>query len=232
MNWLSTYFTSSIGRKLVMSLTGLFLVLFLCVHLGGNLQLLRNDDGEVFNEFSYFMTHNPLIELISYGLYAFILLHTIQGLLLWSSNRKAKGTTYAVAAKHKGVDWASSNMALLGTLIFVFLVIHMGDFWFKVKFDEGQINDAVHYRGYEGLVVKDLYQSVAASFHALWYVIVYVIGMVVLYFHLSHGFQSAFQTLGLNHPKYTPIIQWIGKAYSILVPFGFAIIPIVMYFRR
>ena len=129
MKWLTHYLTSSIGRKLTMSLTGLFLILFLIVHLVGNLQLLKDDEGMAFNKYTYFMTHNPLIKTISYGLYAFIILHTIQGILLWLANRKAKGQTYAVKAIPPGVNWASQNMALLGTLILFFLIIHMGDFW-------------------------------------------------------------------------------------------------------
>jgi succinate dehydrogenase / fumarate reductase, cytochrome b subunit len=128
MNWLTTYLTSSIGRKLTMSLTGLFLILFLIVHLIGNLQLLKSDSGEAFNKYSYFMTHFPLIKLISYGLYFFILVHTVQGIALWKANREAKGTSYAVSPSVPSVTWASKNMALLGTLIFAFLLIHMGDF--------------------------------------------------------------------------------------------------------
>ncbi len=231
MNWFSTYLTSSIGRKLTMSLTGLFLILFLIVHLLGNLQILRSDHGQAFNQYSYFMTHNPLIEIIAYGLYFFILLHAVQGLLLWASNRKAKGTTYAVRHRDKGVTWAAQNMALLGSLIFVFLVIHMGDFWYKVKFTQDL--KLIHaYKGYEDSDVKDLYFSVFSAFQDPLYVALYVFSMVVLAFHLSHGFQSAFQTLGARHPKYLGLLQKAGLAYSILIPLGFAIIPLIIYFSK
>lgn len=228
MKWLTTYLTSSIGRKWTMGLTGLFLILFLVVHLVGNLQLLKDDGGESFNKYTYFMTHNPLIKTVSYGLYAFIILHTIQGLLLWSANRKAKGQTYAVTPKVPGVHWESQYMALLGTLILFFLIIHMGDFWFKMKFTDELITKS--YAGFaEGEPIKDLYARVSAAFLNPLLIAGYVIGQVVLFFHLKHGFQSAFQTLGVNHPKYTPFIKGLGLGYAILVPLGFAIIPIIFF---
>jgi len=153
MKWLINFFTSSIGRKLIMSLTGLFLILFLVVHLAGNLQLLKNDGGASFNEYAYFMTSNPLIKFIGLGNYFFILLHAIMGLLLWSKNKSAKGSKYAVRSNAK-VSWASKNMALLGTLILAFIFIHMGDFWYKMKF-----TDQLALVSIEGLdhQVKDLY---------------------------------------------------------------------------
>jgi succinate dehydrogenase / fumarate reductase, cytochrome b subunit len=228
MNWVLTFLKSSIGRKLTMSLTGLFLILFLIVHLLGNLQLLKHDGGVAFNEYAYFMTHNPLIKTVSYSLYAFILLHTIQGLLLWRDNRKAKGKGYAVKTQSPKTEWASSNMALLGTLILFFLVIHMGDFWWKMKM---HVLPAFNAPDFHGTEAQDLYSIVAIRFSDPIYVALYSLSMVVLYFHLSHGFQSAFQTMGWSHPKYTPLIKLVGKAYSILFPLGFLIIPIAMYFK-
>lgn len=230
MNWLINYFTSSIGRKLIMSLTGLFLILFLVVHLIGNLQLLKGDEGEAFNKYSYFMTHNPLIKIISYGLYFFIILHTIQGLALYFVNRKAKGTTYAVKTIPPGINWASQNMALLGTLILFFLIIHMGDFWAKMKMDE--LSMLTYGNFAEGEPIANLYERVAEAFRNPLIVGAYVIGQIVLFFHLTHGFQSAFQTLGVNHPKYTPFIKGLGTVYSILVPLGFALIPIIYFFTK
>jgi succinate dehydrogenase / fumarate reductase, cytochrome b subunit len=224
MKWLVTFFGSSIGKKLLMSLTGIFLILFLVVHLLGNLQLLKDDGGEAFNTYAYMMTHNPLIKLVAYGNYFFIVLHAFVGITLALYNRKAKGQKYAVSGNDT-TSWASKNMALLGTLILAFILIHMGDFWFKMKF-----SDELAVKSYEGFPeVRDLYARVSAAFSQLWIVIVYLIGMLVLSFHLWHGFQSAFQTLGINHHKYTPFIKGVGKAYSILIPLGFAIIP-VWYF--
>lgn len=228
MWWLISFFRSSIGRKLIMSLTGLFLTSFLIIHLIGNIQLLYNDGGEAFNTYAYFMTNNPLIKFISIGLYVLILLHAIQGILLAIYNKKAKGSKYAVSTNENS-SWASKNMALLGILVFAFLMIHMGDFWWKMKFTE-QL-EMVTYTGFDH-AVKDLYTRVSVAFKELWIVICYIIGLLALMFHLLHGFESAFQTLGLRHKKYTPLIKFIGRVYSILVPIGFAIIPLYIYFGK
>lgn len=226
MTWIIKLLTSSIGRKLIMSLTGLFLCSFLVVHLIGNLQLLYNDNGEAFNTYAHFMTTNPVVFLLSMGLYFFILLHTVQGILLWRSNKKAKSTKYAVSTSDNA-SLASKNMALLGTLILAFLCIHMGDFWWKMK--TGGL-EMISYEGYD-YEMKDLYKRVSAAFSELWIVVVYVLGMIALFFHLSHGFASAFQTLGLQHKKYTPIIKLIGMSFAIIIPLAFAIIPILSYFK-
>lgn len=227
MNWLVKLFTSSIGKKLIMSLTGLFLVTFLAVHLAGNLQLLSSDNGKAFNIYTEFMSTNGFIQFVSKGLYFFIIAHTIQGLMLWSQNRKAKGSKYAVSST-PNVSWASKNMALLGTFVLAFLLLHMGDFWFKIKFDP----DAFQMVSYEevGYPIKDAYSKVQVSFSKAWIVGAYIIGLIALGFHLRHGFQSAFQTLGLRHPKYTPIIKGLGLTIAILFPIGFAIIPLYMFF--
>jgi succinate dehydrogenase / fumarate reductase, cytochrome b subunit len=227
MNWFSSFITSSIGQKLIMSLTGLFLILFLVVHLAGNLQLLNNDGGESFNIYAKFMTSNPLIKTVSYGLYAFILLHAIQGILLAVKNRKARGNKRYAVQTTANTSFASRNMALLGTLILFFLGIHMGDFWYQMKF-----TDQLAVVTYDGLEYKDLYAKVATTFSQPWFVVVYVVSMVVLGIHLWHGFQSAFQTLGLRHRKYTPLIQWIGRVYSVVIPVLYAIIPLVFYFVK
>ncbi len=224
MSWFSKFLTSSIGRKLIMSLTGLFLVVFLLVHLTGNLQLLFDDGGRQFNEYAEFMTSNPLIKATSYGLYFFILLHAIQGLLLWSKNRAAKGRTYAVKTS-ENTTFAGRSMGWLGTIILIFLILHMWQFWFQMKIG------GVPATSYDA-DLRDLYQVVAYAFSQWWYVLFYVVSMVVISFHLLHGFQSAFQTLGLNHRKYTPLIKFIGLVYAILVPLGFAIIPLFFYFMK
>ena len=225
LKWIVKTLTSSLGKKLVMSLTGIFLILFLIVHLVGNLQLLSDDGGESFNIYAYFMTTNPLIKTVSYGLYLFILIHTIQGIALKIGNRSARGVQYAVS-NYPGASWASKQMALLGILIFAFLCIHMGDFWFKMKF-----TDQLTMQTYEGYnyAVKDLYAPVQASFEQLWIVIVYIVGQVALALHLWHGFDSAFQTLGLRHTKFGPLFRTIGRWYSVLVPLGFAIIPLYFF---
>lgn len=226
MSWFSRFLTSSLGQKLVMSLTGLFLILFLVVHLLGNLQLLYNDGGEAFNVYAYFMVNNPLIKTISYSLYAFILIHTIQGLMLWSRNRAARGAQGYAVKRTMAVNTSamlSSRMGWLGVIILVFLIIHLVQFWLKMKM--GVLPVTVTMEG----AIPDLYTAVAEVYKNVWFVIFYVVCMIVVGMHLWHGFQSAFQTLGLNHKKYSPAIRFIGKAYSILIPAGFALIPIMMY---
>lgn len=228
MRWVTNFFTSTIGQKVIMSLTGLFLITFLVVHLIGNLQLMKMDDGEAFNVYAQFMTTNPAIKGISWGLYAFILLHTIQGIILWAKRRKARGEKgYAVKrTRTTGTSsFSSVNMGWLGVIILVFIVLHMWQFWLKMKMGD------LPYAMYEGVEVYNLYLLADEAFANPWYVIFYVASMVVIGFHLWHGFQSSFQTLGLNHKKYTPFIKAVGKVYSVLVPAGFALIPIYMYFN-
>lgn len=228
MNWFSRFLTSSIGKKLLMSLTGLFLISFLVIHLIGNLQLLINDGGEKFNVYAKFMTTNPIIKTTSYLLYFSILLHAIQGLLLWRQNVTARGQGYAVKVT-KSVNTSakfSSNMGWLGTIILIFILIHLYQFWLQMKL--GNLPMAT----YEGEEYKDLYAIVSVAYENIFYVIFYVASMAIIAFHLWHGFQSAFQTLGLNHRKYTPFIQGIGKVIAVVIPIGFAIIPIAMYLLR
>ncbi len=230
MNWFSSFITSSLGRKLIMSLTGLFLILFLLVHLAGNLQLLLDDGGESFNKYSYFMTHNGLIKTISYGLYFFILLHAIQGVLIWKKNRISRGSNKYAVQVVRTVNtngFAAKNMMYLGLMILAFLLLHMGDFWWATK------TANLPTETYEGSPKSylDLYVKVYVSFKQLWVVIAYLVGLLALFFHLLHGFQSAFQTLGLHHKKYTPWIKTIGLAYSVLIPVGYAILPVYFYFK-
>lgn len=248
-------FTSSIGRKIVMALTGLFLCLFLVVHLIGNLQLIKDDGGYAFNKYALFMTTNPLIKTISYGLYAMILLHAIKGLYLAFSNYNARKNKYGVSAGNANSKWSSRNMAILGSIILVFIGIHMGDFWRKYKFGEtiewkeynedytsGKITvkafnasaDQMMYHkdgeNFHTFVGKDLYGAVWLGFSEWWISLFYIVSMAVLAFHLLHGFQSAFQTLGVNHPRYTPLIKGIGVLFSVAVPLLFALIPLYVIF--
>ena len=198
--WITKFLTSSIGRKLLMSLTGLFLITFLAVHLIGNLQLLIDDGGQQFNVYAKFMTTNPLIKTVSYGLYFFIILHAVQGIMIWMKNRSARGSRYAVSNRVSS-SFASRNMGPLGVIILVFIILHMFQFWFKMK--TGALATVV----YDGVEMNNLYAPVAEAFSQWWYVVIYVVSMIIIGFHLIHGFQSAFQTLGLNHKKYTPLIK-------------------------
>lgn len=259
MSWVTQTLSSSIGKKLVMALTGLFLCSFLIVHMSGNLQLFKQDDGLAFNVYAVFMTTNPLIKTISYGLYAFIILHAIEGLYLAYQNRQARGSQrYVVSNGKANSSWFSRSMALLGTILLVFIVVHMSNFWFEYKFGyvpytqyeqnlvtgevasapfEGQINNKLEeYVREESntrvVIVKDLYRSVMEGFKNPLLVLFYVLSMFAVSFHLVHGFKSAFQTLGINHSKYNPLLNFLGVGvFGILIPIGFALMPLYFFFK-
>jgi succinate dehydrogenase / fumarate reductase cytochrome b subunit len=224
MKWFTNFLSSTIGRKFLMALTGLFLILFLAVHLAGNLQLMKADGGRAFNIYTQFMTSNLVIKTISYVNYATILLHIIWAIILTVRNRKARGPEgYAVSRNSS--HWTSRNMGVLGTLILIFLIIHLRGFWYEMHWGE------IPTENYDGVAVKNLYAVVDFAYQNVWFVIFYVASMAFLAFHLLHGFASAFQTLGLNHVKYNPVIKFIGVAFAIIVPALFALIPIYMYFN-
>jgi succinate dehydrogenase / fumarate reductase, cytochrome b subunit len=225
MDWIVQTFRSSIGRKVIMALTGLFMCTFLVVHLIGNLQLLKDDGGQAFNVYAQFMTSNPLIKIISYGNYAIILLHVFDGLFLTLQNRSARPVAYAYAEPKVGASWSSRNMGILGTLILVFLIIHMKNFWYEMHF--GSLPMAT----YEGKEYKDLFKIVLFAFQNPIYVGFYVLSMVAIGFHLIHGFASAFQSLGLHHSKYNELIKIVGYGFAVLIPILYALIPVYSMLR-
>lgn len=205
-----------------MALTGLFLCLFLVVHLAGNLQLLdASPEGRLkFNAYAKFMTTFPVVKVMSYVLYFSILFHAFDGILLAIQNRQARPSRYVKEKPAANRTWYSGQMALLGTLLLVFIVMHMKHFWYEMHWGDLPV-DA------EGNT--DLFAVVAAAFQQPLYVVFYVGSMIVLGFHLLHGFQSAFQSLGLNHPRYTPIIKNVGVFFGVVVPILFALIPVWMF---
>jgi len=221
MSWFSKAFSSTIGRKLLVAVTGLFLCSFLVVHLIGNLQLFSADEGVAFNAYTYFMTHNPVIRAMEIVLLLGFVLHIWQSVYLNRRNHNARSVKYVVNHAEQNSSWSSRNMGLLGTIIFIFLLVHLYNFYFKLKF--GEI-------GSDAAGNKNLYGIAVESFSHWWYVALYVISMVALAFHLIHGFRSAFQTLGLNHKKYTPAIRIFGYVFSVVVCAGFAAMPLYFYF--
>jgi succinate dehydrogenase / fumarate reductase cytochrome b subunit len=312
----SAILSSSIAKKYWMALTGLFLCLFLVGHLLGNLQLILIDgeDGKrAFNEYAYFMTHNPFVKILSYVTYISILFHAVDGILLAIQNKKARPINYQYNNPSANSKLPARQMALLGSAILIFIVIHMANFWWKMKYSSKQMplhtyivyppqtqnpsGDTIYYTTtgmqlpvspeleirdgnklflseewfetqkkaaeMQGQLIdekvfenRDKNVEIAEGYkdlHSLVYaffghnkeaegfetntmpeltLILYVLSMIVLSFHLMHGFSSAFQTLGLNHRKYTPFIKKFGLVFSILVPLGFAIIPIVIYLTK
>ncbi|RKD20237.1 succinate dehydrogenase [Pelobium manganitolerans] len=253
MSNFSKTFSSTLGKKLVMSLTGLFLCVFLIVHLIGNLQIFKADDGLAFNQYAHFMTHFPPIKIISYLLYLSIIVHSVWALILTRRNKAARPIGYAIKPKD-GSIWSSRNMGILGTIIFIFIVVHMSNFWFKyhqgyTPFVEYQTNlktgetttrvlDASEFKEYvtyvdNGIQItqsEDLYKEVYTAFQQWWLVLFYVIAMAALAFHLIHGFQSAFQTLGWNHRKYFPIAKFVGLwGFGILIPLAYVAMPLYVF---
>lgn len=300
-----TVFSSSIMKKVWMALTGLFLCTFLIGHLAGNLQLIMKTGEEgrrAFNEYAYFMGHNPFIKVLSYVTYFSILFHAFQGLYLAYQNKKARPQGYVYNSPSANSALPARYMAILGTIILVFIVTHMANFWWKAKITE---DIPLHYKVIEqeqgqqklrisyalttqgdylpfsvrevnsgtyldmrtgqpaagdedtcsfqikdkhnfydknsnlklGEGYKDLYTVVMDFFNpaknnlALFFMLLYVISMAVLSFHLWHGFSSGFQSLGLNHKKYTPLLHWVGKTFALVVPALFALITVLIYMK-
>ncbi|MGA0248251.1 MAG: succinate dehydrogenase [Flavobacteriia bacterium] len=211
-------FGTSLARKYWMALTGLFLCSFLVIHLLGNLPLLTGNQ-EAFNAYAHFMTTFPLIKAVSYLLYGSILLHSIDGMVLAYQNKKARPQGYKAYNGAANANWSSRNMALLGILTLLFILVHMKSFWFEMHF--GPWEDRMDAAGN-----KDLYTLTVGAFESLWYSLFYVLCMLGLGFHLWHGFASAFQTMGWSHPRYTPLIKALGYGFAVLVPATFASIPL------
>lgn len=221
MTW-KHFFTSSIGKKIIMGLTGLFLITFLIIHVGVNSCIFLNDGGETFNTVAHFMSHNWILRFLEIGLFAGLILHIVQGLLVWKQNSAARPVKYAVNAPAANSKWYSRSMGLLGTLLLFFLIIHVSKFFLDTKiamYADGGAHDAGH----------DLYAEMKTEFQKWWVVVIYIIGVISLFWHLIHGFQSAFQTLGISHKRYTPLIKMIGIGYSVIVCLLFALMPVAFY---
>jgi succinate dehydrogenase / fumarate reductase, cytochrome b subunit len=222
MSQQSGFLSSSIGKKLIMGLTGLFLVAFLLVHCFINSLIFFNDGGLTFNIGADFMAHNWLIRAGELVLFLGLILHVIQALRLTLANKKARPVGYDQINGAANSSWYSRSMGLLGTLLLIFLIIHLAHFWVKSRFTGLPGEDA---NGNE-----NLYAVMQTTFTQLWVVVLYCLSMISLAYHLLHGFQSAFQTLGLNHKKYTPLIKTVGVWLSILIPIIFALMPLTMHF--
>lgn len=208
-------FYTSVGRKLVMAMTGLFLCVFLLEHLYGNLQLYKMDGGTAFNEYGEFLVNNLLIRIVEYLLFGSIILHLIDGLYLTYRNRQARPVRYAVNNASKNSSWFSRNMGLTGSVILVFLVVHLRSFFVPHRL-----------QGVESSMAYD----VASAFQSPGYALLYVVSMVILAAHLNHGFQSAFHTLGWNNHKYSGMLRTGGSLFALLILLGFSSFPILFHF--
>lgn len=219
-------FTSSVGKKLVMAFTGIFLILFLIVHVGLNACIWANDGGEMFNKGAHFMGGNVVPRILEIGLFAGLLLHIVQGYMITLQNKKARGVGYAVDYGNKGSKWYSRSMALLGSLVLIFLALHLSDFWFPNRSAQGFVH-------LEGEI--DLYAKMRDTFSGtepmtIITIVVYLLGCGALGYHLAHGFQSAFKTLGVHNKKYHALLYTLGYGFSVMVPLAFAMMPLSFHF--
>ncbi len=210
---------SSITRKVLMALAGLFLVTFLCVHLGINLMLLKDDGGLMFTEAAAFMGTNSVIKVFEIVLFSGFLLHILFGLLVSIQNRAARPTAYACSNSSE-TSFFSKYMFHTGIIVFIFLALHFFDFYF-IKI--GLVAPP------PGIASHDFYHRTLLLFSSPLYSLLYIVCFVFLGIHLNHAIQSAFQTLGWNHSKYTDAVKFIGSAFSVLIAVGFSLVPIYLY---
>ena len=222
MKW-SDVFTSSVGRKLVMGLTGLFLITFLVVHAGVNACIWANDGGDMFNKAAHFMGAMIVIRVVEIGLFAGIFIHIIQGYVLEFSNRSKRSVGYDKQLGNRGSKWYSRSMGLLGTILLLFFILHWYHFWIPSRFtgvEQTQVN---------GVEMHNMFALMQITFSELWVVIVYVVACFSLFWHLLHGFQSAFRTLGVSNNRYIQPIKTIGFIYALVISLAFAMMPVSLY---
>jgi succinate dehydrogenase / fumarate reductase cytochrome b subunit len=217
-----------------MGLTGLFLIMFLIVHAGINACIFADlsffnpdDNGEMFNKAAHFMGSTVLIRIMEIGLFGGFILHIVQGYMLEAINRSSRGVGYSKSMGNEGSKWYSRSMGLLGTLILLFLILHLSHFWVPARFTHEGLEPAM----YNGVVVHDMFNLMKVTFTELRVVVAYVLGCFSLFWHLMHGFLSAFRTLGLSNNRYVLLLNSIGIGYSVIISLLFAIMPVAMYLK-
>jgi succinate dehydrogenase / fumarate reductase cytochrome b subunit len=220
----NNFYTSSIGKKIIVGLTGLFLISFMLVHLSINSLILvdiinPDDNGATFNVAAHFMSHNWAIRVMEIGLFLGLIAHIVLTLKLQFENNSKRPVKYVVSAANKNSKWYSRSMAILGSLLLIFLATHLYQFWLPTK-------QALYITHEE----ENSFQMVINTLTCPINLVIYLLGFIALGYHLLHGFPSAFQSLGLNHKKYTPIIKTLGTIFSIFVPAMFGIIALAIFF--
>jgi len=229
MTW-KQIFTSSIGKKFVMALTGVSLIAFLVVHVGLNACIWANDNGEMFNKAAHFMGATVVVRILEVGLFIGIILHIVQGLILEFDNRSKRSIKYSVPMGDRGSKWYSRSMGLLGTLILLFLIMHIYHFWTPSRLGGiGNIHELATV-SYNGKEYHNLYNEMLIVFQSPIVVALYILGCISLAYHLLHGFKSAFRTLGVHNQRYFTLIKSLGVAFSVIVPLAFAMMPVSIHF--
>ncbi len=219
-----------------MALTGLFLISFLVIHVGLNSCIFNDlsffnpeDNGSMFNRAAYFMGNSLVIRILEFGLFAGFILHIIQGYAVEIKNRKMRKLSYQVAMGNKGSKWYSRSMAIMGTLIFFYLIIHVSQFWVPSRITHTA--EPVSYPELSGnREMHNMFLLMYDTFQQEWVVLLYLVGVLSLAFHLFHGFHSAFRSLGVHNRKYLKILEGFGYAFTIIVCVLFALMPLSMYF--
>ena len=218
--FMNKFLSSSLGQKVVMACTGLFLCLFLVEHLYTNLLLYAGDGGVEFNEASHFMVHSIIIRIIEVVLGVSIVIHVWQAVQLTRQNAKARPVAYSVTKVSETSTWFSRNMGFTGSMILFFTIVHLYQFFVPYRLT-GEI-------GVEGS--ETVAEEVAEALANPWYALLYLVSVAFLAFHLNHGFQSAFQSLGANNKNYAPMLKMFGSFFAyVIVGLGFASFPILFY---
>ncbi|MCV6631631.1 MAG: succinate dehydrogenase cytochrome b subunit [Flavobacteriaceae bacterium] len=214
-------------RKTVIALTGLFLCVFLIVHLSANCILLLPEDiaKEMYNSYSTTLRENLLIKVVAYVLYVSIILHAVYALLITVANRKAKPEKYVINNAKENSTWASKNMGILGSLILIFIIIHLANFWARIKLGIGEEV------GLDTKGNKNVYEVTYTLFQNIYFVLFYTIMAIPLAFHLHHGLKSGFKTLGFYHQKGLKVIAKVSLIFALIMGIGFGIIPLIVYLK-
>jgi succinate dehydrogenase / fumarate reductase cytochrome b subunit len=205
-------YNSSIGKKLVVGATGLFLCMYLVVHLLGNLLLFKHDGGAAFDQYAEILPSLLIIRIVEIGLFAVFLIHIVTATVLWILNRNARPERYELNRPKENSSFFSRTMFVSGSIVFIFIVIHMRSFWVTSRF---------YHEAY-----PSSYRMVVGVFSNPYYVVFYVVAIILLGFHLRHGFQSAFQTFGIKHARYAWLIELVGAIFWLVIPLAFVSIPI------
>ncbi|MDB5047539.1 MAG: sdhC [Fibrobacteres bacterium] len=224
MHALKKYMASSIGKKQMMGATGIALYGYLLVHLVGNIGMLFG--AERYNKYGYLLLHEmaELIVPIEIFLIIAVLIHIRLAIQLTIENRKARPVAYAVKKSSKQT-LHSASMMMTGSAILIFIIIHIAHFRYGAISGHTMVT-------YDGVEMRDLYGTMMSAFSLWWYSGAYVLAMLLIFSHLSHGVQSSMQSLGMNHPKYTPFVHFAGRAYAILITGGFSLLAIWAYFQH
>jgi succinate dehydrogenase / fumarate reductase, cytochrome b subunit len=233
MKW-SQFFTSAVGRKIVMALTGLFLISFLIVHVGLNSCIFNDiidptDNGSMFNRAAYFMGNSLVIRIMEIGLFAGIILHIVQGYVVEAKNRVKRKRGYKIDLGNRGSTWSSRSMAILGTLIFFYLIVHVSQFWVPSRITHDV--PPVTYPDQESREMHNMFLLMYNTFQQEWVVLLYLVGVFSLGFHLWHGFHAAFRSIGVHNKKYLAMLKGLGYSFTIIVCILFALMPVSMYFQ-